>query len=72
MVNETELLESWWASLTDEQRDGALAADPDDPPGWAVAALVACFADAAEDQTESQAAATRAATLLAEFLAQRR
>ena len=44
-VDEREQLEAWWETL-DEERRRALVDDADsDPPGWAVASLVATVAD---------------------------
>lgn len=38
--SEREQLESWFDSLTDDQREAVLAVDADDIPGWMIASLV--------------------------------
>ncbi len=38
--SERDQLESWFESLTEDQRKAVLAADTDDLPGWMIASLV--------------------------------
>jgi hypothetical protein len=69
MVNVEQLVEAWWASLDDTHRMEALEAPPDDPPGWAVAAVVARIVEqSTPDDPDTAGLTARAATLVEDFL----
>jgi hypothetical protein len=73
MLNVEQLLESWWTSLDENHRTEALAAPPDDPPGWAVAAVVARIVEqSTPDDPDTAGLTARAATLVEDFLDTRR